>query len=268
MITPPSSPLDLRRTLEESLLVRHIATLLESRNGNQDAAEVRAYMEARNFDVMGLQNCDKTTHYVCREELGEGSCQDYARQIEATQIVSSATPLIDLLPLLADQTHLFVLEGAKLASIVTSADLQKSPVRMLLFGLVSLLEMYLLLLVRRHYPDESFRSTLKSQRLEEAQRLYEKRMARNQAIDLADCLQICDKRDLILRKLPCATLGFDSKRRALKFFEHAEDLRNNLAHSQDLVLGSSWTSVIELAVSIDSFLQRFENLAVDKGATR
>ena len=71
-----------------------------------------------------------------------------------------------------------------------------------------------------------------------------------------------------MKKVACATLGFDSKRRALKFFEDAEDLRNNLAHSQDLVLGLSWTRVIELAVSIDAFLQGFENLAVNKGATK
>ncbi len=248
--------------------MRHIAAPLESRQGGREAAEVRAYMEERNFDVMALQNCDRTTHYICREELGEGKCQDFACQIEATQIVSSATPLVDLLPLMADRDHLFVLEGARLASIVTKADLQKSPVRMLLFGLVSLLDMYLLLLVRRHYPDDSFRETLKPQRLEEAQRLYEKRMSRNQEIDIADCLQICDKRDLILRKVTCAALAFDSKRRALKFFEHAEDLRNNLAHSQDLVLGSSWTEVIELAIGINAFLQRFENLTVDERSTK
>ena len=43
----------------------------------------------------------------------------------------------------------------------------------------------------------------------------------------------------------------------MKFFKNAEDLRNNLAHSQDLVLGSSWTEVIELAINIDAFLESF-----------
>ena len=90
--------------------------------------------------------------------------------------------------------YLFVLEGARLESIVTSADLQKPPVRMLLFGLVSLLEMFLLALVRNHCPEGSFVSVLKPQSLEEATKLYEKRRASNEEIDLADCLHICDKR--------------------------------------------------------------------------
>jgi len=267
MTIPPSSAQDLRRTLEESLLVRHIATPLEARPGGQEAAVARAYMEKRKFDVMGIQNCEKTTQYVRREELGEGNCQDYARKIETTEIVSSATPLVTLLPLMTDREHLFVLEGTQLTSIVTSADLQKSPVRMLLFGLVSLLEMYMLILVRRHYRDDSFRETLRPQRLEKAQNLYEVRIGRNHDIDLADCLQICDKRDLILRTVACAALGFDSKGTATRFFKDAEDLRNNLAHSQDLVLGSSWNKVVELAVGIDALLQRIEDLAVTDVAT-
>ncbi len=75
-----------------------------------------------------------------------------------------------------NRDHLFVLDGARLESIVTSADLQKPPVRMLLFGLVSLLDMFLLALVRKHCPEESLRETLKPQiDSTEAQRLYDKR---------------------------------------------------------------------------------------------
>ena len=35
-----------------------------------------------------------------------------------------------------NRDYLFALDGARLESIVTSADLQKPPVRMLLFGLL------------------------------------------------------------------------------------------------------------------------------------
>ena len=54
-----------------------------------------------------------------------------------------------------NRDHLFVLDGPWLESIVTSAGLQKPPVRMLLFGLVSLFDMFLLTLVRKHCPEES-----------------------------------------------------------------------------------------------------------------
>ena len=81
------------------------------------------------------------------QRLGDGTCNDHGRWIEPTEIVSSTTPLIDLLPIMKNRDHLFVLDGARLESIVTSADLQKPPIGMLLFGLVSLLDMFLLALV-------------------------------------------------------------------------------------------------------------------------
>jgi hypothetical protein len=98
---------------------------------------VRVLREEENYDVMGLTDGERITRYVRREELGDGTCDAHARRIEPGEIVSSTTPLIDLLPLMKNDGHLFVLEGAKLNSIVTLADLQKPPVRMLLFGLVT-----------------------------------------------------------------------------------------------------------------------------------
>src|SRR5262249_30623250 len=151
---------------------------------------------AQNFDVMGLLDGERITRSIRQDELGEGVCGDYGRPIEPPQIVASTTPLIDLLPLMKDQDHLFVLEGARLNSIVTRADLQKQPVRMLLFGLVSLLDMSLSGLVSQLYDDNSYKDFMNSGRLEAAQRLYEERIRRNEEISLADCLQICDKRDL------------------------------------------------------------------------
>jgi hypothetical protein len=129
---------------------------------------------------------------------------------------------------------------------------------MLLFGLVSLLEMFLLALVRRRCHEELLRSILKPKRLEEAQKLYDMRRARNEEIDLADCLQICDKRDLILKVVAHQDLGFETKVSAERLFKDAENLRNRLAHSQDLVLGTSWAEVIDLAENIDRFLRQNE----------
>jgi hypothetical protein len=261
MIPTPSAPSELRKTLDDSLLVRHISTRMESCRGDQQAVEIRAYMEERNYDVMGLLDGERMSHYIARDLLTDhGTCHDHGRQIEPTEIVSSTTPLIDLLPIMKLKDRLFVLDGARLESIVTSADLQKPPVRMLLFGLVTLLDMFLLVLVRRHYLEESLRSTLKPQRLEEAQRLYDLRRARNEEIDIADCLQICDKRDLVLKVTTPQQLGFDSRRAADRLFKDAENLRNRLAHSQDLVLGTSWSEVIDLAENIDGFLRRNEGM--------
>ena len=259
MIPTPSAPSELRKTLDDSLLVRHISTRMESCRADQQAIEIRAYMEERNYDVIGLLDGGRISRYVARSLLPDhGTCHEHGRHIEPSEIVSSTTPLIELLPIMKEMERLFVLDGARLEGIVTCADLQKPPVRMLLFGLVTLLDMFLLVLVRRHYPGESLRSTLKPQRLEEAQKLYDLRRARNEEIDIADCLQICDKRDLVLKVVTPQQLGCDSRKAADRLFKDAEGLRNRLAHSQDLILGTSWAEVIDLAENIDVFLIRNE----------
>jgi len=89
--------------------------------------------------------------FIDFQRLGDGTCNDHGRWIEPTEIVSSTTPLIDLLPIMKNRDHLFVLDGARLESIVTSADLQKPPVRMLLFGLVSLFDIFLLAFVEEAF---------------------------------------------------------------------------------------------------------------------
>jgi hypothetical protein len=100
-------------------------------------------------------------------------------------------------------------------------------------ALISLAEMHTLRIVRHHYPGEEWIGLryVCDARLEEAQKLFNKRRSINEGTDLADCLQLCDK-----AKILCKTgtlwrdLEFESKRKADSFFGEVEHLRNSLAH--------------------------------------
>jgi hypothetical protein len=81
------------------------------------------------------------------------------------------------------------LDCHQVSGIITCGDLQKAPVRMLLFGLVTLLEMNLLRLVRLYYPQDSWQKVLKPDRLEAANKLWHESQQRNEATDLLDYLQ-------------------------------------------------------------------------------
>jgi hypothetical protein len=165
------------------------------------------------------------------------------------------------MPILRYQPRVFVLEGNRVNGIVTCGDLQKAPVRMLLFGLVTLLEMNLLRLVRRYYSGNRWQEVLKSDRLDIAQGLWRESLAKNEATELIDYLQFCDKRDLVLHHPELMQLlGLTSKRGAEKFFKATEQLRNRLAHAQDLTNGSSWQEVISLAGAIETVLIASESI--------
>jgi len=114
-------------------------------------------------------------------------------------------------------------------------------------------------LIRDYYPNDSWEEALSPGRLNKAKELYKDRLARNEEIDLADCLQLCDKRTLVLKgKRIRECLAFRSNGEAKRFLEDVEKLRDRLAHGQDIVAGSSWPEVFSLAQKTEKVLEQRE----------
>jgi hypothetical protein len=250
---------DLRRLFDDSLKVWHISSPLQVCDGESDIAEARNLMEAKHFDRLGVTTNGTIVGYVELRDLKEGKCGDCYKRFDPAELAEHSTPLIDILPLMQHKPALFVLERTAITSIVTKADLQKAPVRMLLFGLITLLEMYLRDMLQVCYPDESFRARLKAERVVSAEKVLLERRQSEEDLLLVDCLQMCDEYAVLV-----GTDGFrehfqlSSKRSAKSFFGAAEKLRNKLAHAQDLVSGTTWEKVVDIAERINAFLNRYD----------
>lgn len=257
-----SSTQSLRDLFENSITIAHLVEPLKSITADAEVATILPWMELHDFDVMGMTIAGQVTGYVEKIALRnalknspQGKCIDYQKNFSPDELVAISTPLLKLMPILRQHLRVFVLDCNQVNGIVTCGDLQKAPVRMLLFGLITLLEMNLLRLVRGYYPNNSWQEVLRSDRLEAAQKLWRESQARNEANDLIDYLQFCDKRDLVIQHSELMQLlGLTSKRGAEKFFKATEQLRNRLAHAQDLTSGSSWLEVIDLAGAIEKVL--------------
>lgn len=253
----------LRDLFENSITIAHLVEPLKTVNGAVAAAEVLPWMALHDFDVVGVEQEGRVVGYVEKVALANtiGNCAACQKSFAPDELVAISTPLLKLMPILRHHQRVFVLTGNHVNGIVTRGDLQKAPVRMLLFGLVTLLEMNLLRLVRRYYPGDDWQQILRSDRLEAAQKLWQESLARNEATELIDYLQFCDKRDLVIHHPELMQLlGLTSKRGAEKFFKATEKLRNRLAHAQDLTSGSSWLEVIDLAGTIEQVLIASESI--------
>ncbi len=263
-----STSQDLRDLFEHSITVKHVAEKLKSCKAHDDAAVIKKCMEKLDFDVMGIEDEGAVYGYVEQSKLETGQYMKYQRIFHPSELIAESTPLIDILPILRDKPRVFVLDRNKVTGIITRGDLQKAPVRLLLFGLVTLLEMHLLHLVRIYYPSDSWQGFLKDTRLEKAKGLLARRSERNEAIDLADCLQFCDKRDLILRNQQIRErIGLKSKEdeeAGEHLLQSAEELRDKLAHAQDIVTGTTWPEIIDLAEEIEVLLKRCEEIEINK----
>jgi len=211
-----SSLSDLRRIFEENITVRHLAPPFVSFDDSRAANEVRTFMDPpRDYDVVGVRKDGLIEGYVNREDLGPGVLNDYLKPFEPDLLLDESANIREALRLLGEPPHrVYVQVLDRVSGIVTKGDLQKLPVRMWLFGLISLIEMQILRLIRDGWPDESWKKLISpEQRLVNAQKMLDNRQNRNERIDLADCLQFCDKRDIVLENDKLRKeLGFKSKR--------------------------------------------------------
>jgi hypothetical protein len=251
----------LRSLFEKNITVNSISEVLASCHISDQAQEIRDQMVSKDYDVIGVEENGRIIGYVLREELKEGTCKDYLRTFSPFELVSDSTPLLQTLFIFKDTDRLFIIEGNRITKVVTLADLQKPPIRMLLFGVISVLEMHLYRIISEYFVEDSWKRHLSDKRIQLAEELFLQRKARNEAIKLSDCLQLCDKRDIVLNEQPLREiLGIESKSKGKDFFKKLEVLRNNLAHSQDLNTQNSWTEMISLIEQTENILEQCERI--------
>lgn len=243
----------LRRVFEESFSAADIAEPLASFDAATPAADALAVMSRRRFAVAGLRREGAICGYVRQEELAQGSCGDYLCPFADGEVVLDSAGFGDLVRLTNVRPRVFVKVLGQVGGIVTRTDLSKPPVRMWLFGMITIIEMGLTQLIESAYPDGSWKQCLSEGRLQKANALLEERQRRNQELRLLDCLQFSDRGQIVLRNEALrARSGFVSRSRGEQTVKELEALRNNLAHSQDII-ACDWEVIVKLTESLDKF---------------
>ena len=252
---------ELRKLFEDGITAQSICEPIQACFTNDSVLEIKGKMEQLDFDVLGIKSTEESPieGFIYAADLTGGKCGDFKKEFQVSNLISDSTPLIDILPILGNKMHVFVLFGNLIQGIITRADLQKPPVRILLFGLITLLEMHFSYLIRKFYPDENWHGTLTESRIENAEKLMRQRKKRNEKLDFVGCFQFCDKRDLILADSKIVNiLGFTSGDKCKSTLKTVEKLRDKLAHAQDIVTGTSWEEIISLVDIVERLIQKSE----------
>lgn len=109
-------------------------------------------------------------------------------------------------------------------------------------------------LIAERCPEEAWQQFVSPGRLQKAAELYDERSRRNQELSLLDCLQLSDKLQIVARNAELRSLTrFQSRRQINEATKMIEKLRNNLAHSQDIV-SNDWDTIVVLSENIDNIL--------------
>jgi predicted transcriptional regulator len=259
-----SSIAELRRTFDEVFSVRHVTENLASFDAERDVDSVRGFMEEKEFDVVGVRISGYVSGYVERVDLSNGVLRNHLLTFSEPECINESEPLLRLLEGLKRSRRLFVSRQGRVYGIVTKGDLEKGPVRMWLFCVISLLEMQLLRLIREFYPDDGWRDCLETDRFGKVEGNFIDLRRRNEHVDLADCLQFCDKREIVLGTPELRdVLQFVSKTAGGKLLKRLEDLRNDLAHAQSVITGR-WPDLVELAGQAEHLAETCERTHVDR----
>ena len=245
----------MKKLFTEGFSVMDIVEPLPVVESCQVAGDALAIVEQTRLPLLGVMEDGRITGYLRLEDISEGECGTAARPFDDVPVLEETASLPAAFEALAGSPYCFVRVGGEVRAIVGRMDIQKAPVRMWLFGMVTIIEMFLSRIITDAYPDNSWQEVLTRNRLKRALHLQHERSRRGEGVRLIDCLQLSDKANIVLKDQELfSKLRFESKRQAQKAVKEFESLRNNLAHSHDLVL--NWDMIVEISKDIDIIVTR------------
>jgi hypothetical protein len=204
--------------------------------------------------VLGVREQGIVCGFVEPADLTGWYCRDHLRPFGPEDVVDDDLDFTRLIPLLGQRPRLFVRSLSQVDGIVTRTDLQRPPVRMWLFGIITIIEMSLHRMIERRYPGDGWTDLVSAERLAKATDLLAERRRRNRDLGLLHCLQFSDKGMLVLKDDQLrAQVGFTSKRQGERVIKDLEALRNSLAHSQDII-SCDLETIVRLAEHIEQIL--------------
>jgi len=247
----------MRRLFLEGFSVMDVAEPLASVDAERRAGEVRALLEERDFDLVGVRRAGRVVGYARRDELHGGTCGTHMRPFVPDDLVAETASLRDAILSLGINRRCFVTVLGDPAAIVTVGDLEKPPVRMFLFGMITVLEGLMTAAIAQIHPADTWREKITPARLAKAEELRAERRRRGQPGDLLDCLQFSDKGRILLG-VPAiaddpALLGGQSRKAAKRALQELETLRNNLAHGQRII-PDAWERIVRFSSRLEVLL--------------
>jgi hypothetical protein len=229
-----------------------VAEPLVSFDEDASAPAVRALLEARGQELAGVRREGLVAAYAIAAELGDGALGAWAREFVADDLVPATASLSDTIGSLDANGRCFVSILGRPGGIVTFRSLEKPPVRMWLFGMITIFEGFLADTIRKTWPDGSWAALLSPGRRAKAEELLAERARRGEPGDLLDCLQLADKAGLLTKRPEfLARTQFGSKRAADDAYQRVQALRNALAHSQPEIVSADWKVIAGIARSVD-----------------
>lgn len=180
---------------------------------------------------------------------------DSLRPLHDSEVISESTPLIEVVDLLCKKEQVFVKVKRNVTHLVTRSDLDTIPVRIWLYGMISIFEFELKEKINQS--GLKWESKLTPDRLTKAVELYSLKKSRNEEISLLGCTQLTDVGTIVFKSWEQFKDLFPSefsKKEVQSIFNDINFLRDALAHGQKLQL--EWSEIHSLMQIISYTLSK------------
>ncbi len=239
--------------------------------GIEDRLEaVAARPEIEPFDQLPVVEDGRIVGLVRRSRLLAAPATAAVREVfdrldETVLIAADAGILAFLLEAKAHPCRL-ILDGGRITGLVSRSDLQKLPVRSLLFHIVTHLELAMAAWIRRHFPDEAaWLGVLTESRRRAVEQRYRGLAAARLAVDRLTATLFADKRAVVQRTAALPV----SRNRAKEDFAAIEALRDAVAHIGDYALSQEAADRTIDTVALARFwIETLHRLEIDPAAPR
>jgi len=256
--------LRIPRLFVQAFTAMDIAEPLRSYDEKRSTIEVKEEMAQLGVDVVGIRADGIVRGYLLQTDGGSGDCGLNMRAFARNHIVELTAPLTEVVQVLTRHNHCFLSLLGSVVAMVTRADIQKPVGRMWLFGMITMVEMDLTERLRRAWPDNTWTGLISPGRLEKTKALMDERRKRGQHCELEDCLQLSDKAQILMQSPDqLKDFGFKTKKAAKRAIKELESLRNNLAHSQDIVT-HDWAQIARMTQSLHELVNVPARMMKDK----
>lgn len=245
----------------QALSVGLIASKLHVFTPDDDPLVARSLMDKERWDFAGfaLPGLKGASSVVQRKSLSgdSPSWKESTTPIAADRLVAKQTPIREAIDRIVRRDILYVIGRHGVDQVVTRADLNKHEVKMMLFGTISSLETKIVECLRKKdVSEKDLEACLKPKRYKESWKKYEELRTKNEDIDFLECLDLCDKRDVLLRLNYQPYIDVcGGKGKLEKFFKRVEKVRNSLAHASDPDQQKSWEQILDLLRTSEALLR-------------
>ena len=228
---------------------RDLAEPLPSFDETATSAAILAAMTTQRLEIVGVRKAGSMAGWLRASDLQDPSQPLRVRQFDSSSVIVETASLHDVVQKLSVESCLFVRAFGEVSGVIRTCDMQKPPMRMWLFGLVTITELRVTRMIDEVFPQGAWQQYLSEGRLQMAKELQSERRRRHQHPSLLECLQLADKGQIVARDENLRRQTRFSSRRAVESFVNGlQDLRNNLAHAQDI--SGDWDVIRDLATNL------------------